>query len=181
MLGSNLGQASKFTVVIPAFNAGAQLPSCLAALQGSNFRDFEVLVVDDCSSDNTEEVIGSHGVGYMRTPRQLGPAGARNLGADHAHGRVLVFVDADVAVSPDTLQMIADDFERDPDLAAVFGSYDRAPADPGFSLSSRTWPTTSYTRLQIPRPGHSGRAVEPFGPKFFGAIVSMPGISAPQY
>ncbi len=132
MLGSNLGQASNFTVVIPAFNAGAQLPSCLAALQGSNFRDFEVLVVDDCSSDNTEEVIGSHGVGYMRTPRQLGPAGARNLGADHAHGRVLVFVDADVAVSPDTLQMIADDFERDPDLAAVFGSYDRAPADPGF-------------------------------------------------
>ena len=127
-----MGQASNFTLVIPAFNAGAQLPSCLAALQGSNFRDFEVLVVDDCSSDSTEEVISSHGVGYMRTPRQLGPAGARNLGADHAHGRVLVFVDSDVAVSPDTLQMIADDFERDPDLAAVFGSYDRAPADPGF-------------------------------------------------
>jgi protoporphyrinogen oxidase/GT2 family glycosyltransferase len=120
------------SIVIPAYNAKQQLSLCLEALRSSRFRDFEILVVDDCSSDDPGEVIQSHGATYLRAPRQLGPAGARNLGSEHARGQVLVFIDSDVAVSPDTLQIIADDFEQDTELAAVFGSYDRAPAGPGF-------------------------------------------------
>ena len=69
---------------------------------------------------------------YLRTPRQLGPAAARNLGAEHARGHIVVFLDSDVAVPPDALKIIADDFEHDPELSAVFGSYDRAPGEPGF-------------------------------------------------
>ncbi len=88
--------------------------------------------MDDSSTDEPQELVRSHGASYLRTECQLGPAGARNLGADQARGCVLVFVDADVAVSPDALQTIAHDFERDPDLAAVFGSYDLAPSEQGF-------------------------------------------------
>jgi protoporphyrinogen oxidase/GT2 family glycosyltransferase len=120
------------SVVVPTYNSGRALSVCLDALQASKFRDFEILVVDDCSSDTTEEVVRSRGVTYLRTHRQLGPAGARNLGAREAQGQVLVFIDADVEVTPDTLLFIANDFENDPDLAAAFGSYDRAPADTGF-------------------------------------------------
>ena len=120
------------TIVIPAHNAKRQLPSCLQALRSSQFRDFEIIVVDDCSTDDPQEVIRSYGATYLRTRRRLGPAGSRNLGAEHARGSVLVFIDSDVVVSPDTLQMVTDDFEQDPELAAVFGSYDRAPAEPGF-------------------------------------------------
>ena len=120
------------TIVIPAHNAKRQLPSCLQALRSSQFRDFEIIVVDDCSTDDPQEVIRSYGATYLRTRRRLGPAGSRNLGAEHARGSVLVFIDSDVVVSPDTLQMVTDDFKQDPELAAVFGSYDRAPAEPGF-------------------------------------------------
>ena len=127
-----MGVFPSLSIVIPAYNAEHQLSPCLQAIRASAFRDFEVLVVDDCSTDNTEEVIRSHGGRYLRTPRQLGPAGARNLGAEHARGHIVVFIDSDVVVSPDALKIIADDFEHDPELAAVFGSYDQAPAEPGF-------------------------------------------------
>jgi protoporphyrinogen oxidase len=127
-----LGALPSLSIVVPAHNASEHLATCLEALHASSFGDFEVLVIDDCSSDHSEDVIRSHGAAYLRTPRRLGPAGTRNLGADQARGRIIVFVDSDVAVSPDTLQQIADDFEQDSDLAAVFGSYDQSPAAPGF-------------------------------------------------
>ena len=58
--------------------------------------------MDDCSTDEpVRKLSRSHGASYMRPSVRLGPAAARNLGADHARGCVLVFVDADVAVSPE--------------------------------------------------------------------------------
>jgi glycosyltransferase involved in cell wall biosynthesis len=120
------------SVVVPVHNASHQLACCLQALRASRFRDFELLVVDDCSTDSTPQVIYCHDVRYVRTPHRLGPAGARNWGARHARGRILVFVDADVEVPPEALDLIAGNFARDPKLAAVFGSYDQAPAQPDF-------------------------------------------------
>jgi glycosyltransferase involved in cell wall biosynthesis len=120
------------SVVVPVHNASHQLACCLQALRASSFRDFELLVVDDCSTDSTPQVIYCHDVRYVRTPHRMGPAGARNWGARHARGRILVFVDADVQVPPDALDLIAGNFARDPRLAAVFGSYDQEPVEPDF-------------------------------------------------
>ncbi|MBV8051776.1 MAG: glycosyltransferase family 2 protein [Acidobacteriaceae bacterium] len=120
------------TIVVPVYNGGWQLANCLNALGASSYRDFELLVVDDCSSDHSVSAIQSHKVRYFRTPRREGPAGARNLGASAARGDILVFVDADVQVPPDALGIIAEDFERDPQLQAVFGSYDHEPSAQGF-------------------------------------------------
>ena len=120
------------SIVVPVHNGGRQLASCLQALQASSYRDFELLVVDDCSSDDSPEIVRSHRASYLRTPRKLGPAGARNLGVKAARGNILVFVDADVQVPPEALAIIAEDFERDPQLQAVFGSYDQEPSAPGF-------------------------------------------------
>ena len=122
----------QISIVVPVHNGGIQLPLCLRALLESSFRDFELLVVDDCSTDMTSQITQSYDVRYVRTSSKLGPAAARNLGARHARGHILVFVDADVQVSPEALQIIVEDFERDPHRAAVFGSYDQAPAELGF-------------------------------------------------
>lgn len=120
--------APRLSVIVPVFNGLLQLPRCLDALSRSAFKDFEVIVVDDCSTDNTREIVERWGARYLRTPRQAGPGAARNLGVRHAHGSIVVFVDADVVVPPEALGIIAEDFARDTDLAAVFGSYDDAPA-----------------------------------------------------
>jgi glycosyltransferase involved in cell wall biosynthesis len=122
----------RLSVIVPARNARMHLSRCLDALAHSEYGNFEVMVVDDCSTDNTAEIAGRYGARLVPTPQTLGPAGARNLGASCTSGEILVFVDADVVVAPDTLSRIADDFSGDAELAAVFGSYDDQPAWPTF-------------------------------------------------
>jgi glycosyltransferase involved in cell wall biosynthesis len=121
----------RLSVIVPVRNGGKCLGRCLEGLSRSEYRQFEVIVVDDCSTDNTRQIAERYGARCIRTPRTLGPGGARNLGAQHAGGEALVFVDADVVVPPEGLRLMAEDFRSDPELAAVFGSYDEAP----------TWPT----------------------------------------
>jgi hypothetical protein len=70
-------------------------------------------------------------------PRRSGPAAARNAGSLSASGDILVFVDADVAVHPDVFRRIREAFAADPDLTAIFGSYDDAPAVEGVVANFR--------------------------------------------
>lgn len=124
-------QPPSVSVVIPVRNSPAYLRACLAHLDASAFRDFEVVVVDDASTDDgrTAAVAAEFpGVRLARLNRQSGPSAARNRGVRLAAGRLLVFVDADVCVRPNTLQMIVDTFATDPGIDAVFGSYDRLPS-----------------------------------------------------
>jgi glycosyltransferase involved in cell wall biosynthesis len=125
--------ASSVSVVVPAYNAEAVLDRCLAAILGSTRPALEVLVIDDGSTDETPRIAVRHGVRLLRTARaRSGPATARNLGAREARGSILLFVDSDVIVRPDTLDRAARILEDDPETAAVFGSYDDDPAEPDF-------------------------------------------------
>jgi glycosyltransferase involved in cell wall biosynthesis len=125
-------QTPRMSVIVPVLNGSEVLPSCLDALNRSEYPEFEILVVDDGSSDSTPQVAERHGARCIRNPYTMGPASARNLGACHAAGDILVFVDADVVLPPDGLHLIAEDFCRNPFLTAVFGSYDDSPASPNF-------------------------------------------------
>jgi glycosyltransferase involved in cell wall biosynthesis len=124
--GARLG-SPRLSVIVPVHNGSKHLGRCLEALGRSDYAQFEVIVVDDCSTDNTPQIAERYGARYLRTSRTLGPGGARNLGAQHAGGEILVFVDSDVVMPPGGLSLIAEDFRRDPELAAVFGSYDDTP------------------------------------------------------
>jgi GT2 family glycosyltransferase len=62
----------------------------------------------------------------------FGPGYARNRGAEAAEGEILFFVDSDVLVKPDTLQKIAAEFEANPRISALFGSYDETPGNGEF-------------------------------------------------
>lgn len=122
---------NSLTVIIPVYNCAALLESGLLALDKSRCKPLEVIVVDDGSTDGSAEVAQRFGAMQLRMSRNSGPAAARNLGAEHAHGDILVFVDADVEIHDDALGLIAARFESDPKLDAVFGSYDDTPSDPG--------------------------------------------------
>ena len=118
--------------MVPVYNGQQYLPSCLQALVSGQDVDCEIIVVDDCSTDETRRVVQEFGATYLKTAERSGPAAARNLGVQHARAGVVVFVDADVVLKPGSLRLIADDFRKDPELAAVFGSYDEAPAESNF-------------------------------------------------
>jgi GT2 family glycosyltransferase len=121
------------SVIIPARNAAETLPRCLQALQETTYPHWECIVVDDGSSDDSAAIAADYGARVMTVEGAPGgPAAARNAGARAARGDVLFFVDADVAVQPQTVTRAAAHLQHDPQLAACFGSYDDAPAAPNF-------------------------------------------------
>jgi glycosyltransferase involved in cell wall biosynthesis len=120
------------SVIIPVYNGEKFLPVCLNALVGNSYKHYELIVVDDCSTDRSPYISREKGALVLKMPRQTGPGGARNLGAQQARGEVLFFVDADCVVKPDTLDRVAKTFVDYPDVAATFGSYDDEPAEKNF-------------------------------------------------
>jgi glycosyltransferase involved in cell wall biosynthesis len=119
-------------VVIPVYNDAAHLRTCLNSLQRSVFHDYECIVVDDGSVDDTPKVAREFGAALLNTGGRKGPACARNTGAASANGEILLFIDCDVCVRPDTLERVAVAFAEDPKLDALIGSYDDDPGSSDF-------------------------------------------------
>ena len=119
------------SVIIPVYNGEATLGACLVALYASDFRDFEVIVVDDKSTDDTAFLAGAFACRFIQCAVNSGPAAARNLGASISYGRSLFFLDADILVQPDSLGQISEALERRPEMDALFGSFhaDSVPAN----------------------------------------------------
>ena len=102
----------KLSIIIPAFNEEAYLPSTLDSIQAAVVHlrarvniDIDMIVVDNNSEDGTAAVARERGARRVHEPMQ-GVARARNSGACHAEGDVLVFVDADVIVPRKLLDVI---------------------------------------------------------------------------
>lgn len=108
------------SVVIPVYNGADTLGGCLEALYASTYKDFEVIVVDDGSTDNSREVAARYPCRLVALPRNVGAARAKNAGAQEARGEILFFTDADVHVRPETLSYVAEDFQ-DPQVDGVVG------------------------------------------------------------
>ena len=121
----------RLSIVVPAYQNETVLAECLGALAPSAGPDTEIVVVDDGSTDDTSGVAARLGAKLVRLQENGGAGRARNEGSRHATGDVLLFVDSDVVVRPDTVGRVREVFEKRPDLAAVFGSYDASPRAPG--------------------------------------------------
>ncbi len=115
------------SVVIASYNAGPFLERSLQSLRASTVLPLEVIVVDDCSTDNSAVRAREMGATVLRTAVNGGPARARNLGAQSAQGDILLFIDSDVCVHPDTVSLVQDALEADASLDAVIGAYDDTP------------------------------------------------------
>lgn len=130
---TNQKESTPITVIVPVYNGAKFLEQCLSALQSSDYTNFDVLVVDDGSTDDSAEIARSKGAFVLPSERrQSGPAAARNLAAKVARGEILLFVDADVVVKRDTITKVAAAFEEHPEISALFGSYDDEPAEQNF-------------------------------------------------
>lgn len=104
-----------FSVVVPTYNRAHLLGRALRSIQAQTFRDFEVIIVDDGSTDDPASVVEELADSRFRIIRQAnaGAAAARNHGAWLAKGEYITFLDSDDEALPEWLAMFADSFDRD--------------------------------------------------------------------
>lgn len=111
---------TRVTVVIPAYNAAAYLGQSLDSVRAQRRPVDEIIVVDDCSSDETCSVALAHGALSVSTGRNGGPGRARNVGIQAASGDVIAFLDADDWWAPDHTEVVVGLLERFPEAAVAF-------------------------------------------------------------
>ena len=119
----------RFSIVIPTYNRKDTLRRCLAAATSQDYPDYEVIVVDDASTDGTDEMVRREfpQVRYIRQEPNRGPAAARNRGIEAATGEVIAFTDDDCVPPPGWLSQLADGLSQHHQAAAV-GGIQEAPA-----------------------------------------------------
>lgn len=113
------------SIIVPNYNRSDLISSCLEAINKSSYNNFEIIVVDDGSTDDSIEVIKKHDCRLLKMKENRGPAAARNTGAEVARGDIILFTDSDVCIKEDTLKLINQAFDEVPDASAVVGLPDK--------------------------------------------------------
>ncbi len=116
------------SIIIPLYNSEKTLEKCLHAIFNSKYQNFEVLVVDDGSKDNSLKIAESFPCNILKLKHNQGASVARNWGAKNAKGDILLFIDSDIVIKSDTLNQFADSLKSYP---AVFGIYSQKPGVDG--------------------------------------------------
>ena len=111
------------SVIIPNYNYARTLGYCIRSAQTQDYPRLEVIVVDDRSTDDSLQVATATGARVLRTPVNSGVAAARNLGADHATGEILFFLDSDVALEPAAVANAVRILQAEPEVGAICGMY----------------------------------------------------------
>jgi glycosyltransferase involved in cell wall biosynthesis len=102
----NYNSLKTVSVVIPAYNASNTIQQAIATARGQTLRPTQIVVVDDCSKDDTiqkAEAVAGPDLLVVRSPKNGGGGAARNRGIDHATGDVVAFLDADDLWAPNKL------------------------------------------------------------------------------
>jgi glycosyltransferase involved in cell wall biosynthesis len=94
------------SIIIPTFNCAQTLPVSIRSLQNQSYKNIEIIVSDDGSTDDTKNAVADLGVDYIYQEVNAGAAGARNAGAKKAGGEILMFAEADGYYDPDYVEKI---------------------------------------------------------------------------
>ena len=120
---------TKVSVIIPTFNRAELLPRAIKSVLDQKFQDFELIIVDDGSSDNTAEVVKDlqkkdERISFFSQDNQ-GSAGARNFGIKNSKGEFIAFLDSDDEWLPQKLERQIEYLHRNREIKLVgCGSYD---------------------------------------------------------
>ncbi len=109
------------SVIIPVYNREKYVAHALESVFKQNYRPFEVILVDDGSTDNTAQIIGKYdNVQYIYQTNQ-GPASARNAGIVESRGEIIVFLDSDDLWPPNRMTVTDRYFQQHPEVGDVLG------------------------------------------------------------
>jgi glycosyltransferase involved in cell wall biosynthesis len=129
----------KVSVVIPTYNRAESLPKAVASVLRQTFQDFEIVVVDDASTDDTDEVVRSFSderIRYIRHETNKREAETRNTGVQNSKGEYISFIDDDDEWLPEKLELQVDLLDKSPPIVgAVYTGFVRIESATGKTLS----------------------------------------------
>ena len=105
----------KFSIIVPVYNVEKYIKKCLDSILNQSFKDYEVIVVNDGTKDNSIELIKDYPVKIVNQKNQ-GLSVARNTGVKHATGEYIIFIDSDDWIEKDLLKKLNKSSSDSPDL-----------------------------------------------------------------
>lgn len=121
----------RFSVIVPIYNCAEAAEATLQSIRGSTFKDYELIAVDDCSTEGTAAAL-KHADTLLKLPVHRGPAYARNFAARKAAGEYIVWSDSDVVWPPELLGRFHEAIEANPGCGGVATWADGQPLNRGF-------------------------------------------------
>jgi hypothetical protein len=108
------------TIIINNYNYGSFLTEAINSALNQTYRNVEVIVVDDGSTDTSRQLIGIYSNQVISVLKENGgQASAFNAGFAQSHGQIIIFLDADDILKPDIVQRVVEVFQNNPDIAGV--------------------------------------------------------------
>lgn len=109
----------QISILVAVYNTAPYLPQCLDSLCGQTLRDIQIICIDDCSTDQSPQILADYAqrdarITLLRTPHNSGHAAARNLGLQIATGEFTTFVDSDDWLAPDALEQALEALAQNP-------------------------------------------------------------------
>ncbi len=113
------------SIILPTYNCAAFLPHSIGTILSQTYNSYEIIVIDDGSTDNTKEVLYPfmQRIKYIRSEQNKGLPTARNIGIRPAQGKYIAFIDADDLWLPEKLQTDIEYFETHPEVSMVYSKH----------------------------------------------------------
>ena len=167
---------TKLSIIIPIYNNATYLKQCLNSITAQNFNDFEILCINDASTDNSTAILNSLAaedsrIRIFNLPSTQGAGAARNLGISHAKGEYIHFLDSDDWLEPDIYTPLLAEIEQ---TAAdiCFFQYNRIYGKPPHRLIYLPLNKQNKSRVFMTTPNFSSTAVLSPGTKFIKPLSS---------
>lgn len=105
----------KISVIIPCYNVEKYLKECLDSVLNQTFKDYEIICIEDCSTDNTKMILKEYAgkIQIVENEKNQGLAVSRNIGLSYANGEFIYFLDSDDTISEDCLKILYDRISED--------------------------------------------------------------------
>jgi len=118
----------KYSIIVPIYKAEKTIEECINSILKQKIKDFEVLLVNDCSPDNSVQICQRYAeqndrIKIIQQEINKGVSAARNRGIDEATGEYILFIDSDDFVADDYLAVIEDNIKNNPTDLFSFGMY----------------------------------------------------------
>ncbi len=154
--GKALNLVSNLSIVIPSYNSSKTITKLIESISNSKEKPYEVILVDDHSSDNSMKTIIANypWIKVIKLNKNSGPSRARNIGSVIANKEIIFFLDSDVVLTPNAIGVIEERHRKNPEIAGLQGRYHWEAANPALfpsykALVNHFWFFNTSTKTEV--------------------------------